>query len=124
MVNERLLGYVRDNLQAGFSRGDIEVALRAAGWEASDIAAAFADANAGAPRRGMAPVNSTQSAINTELQRLEMQRPRRGGQPAAAGGIIGWMIQKRLVSSKQQANIVLIICTILITALALWNFYR
>ena len=126
MLNEQLLGYVRDNLRAGFRRPDIEASLHAAGWDALDVAAAFTAIGGGSPTAPAgAPHNATQRAVDSEVARLQTQfRATHGKQQAGGGGIIGWMIQKKLVSSQRQANMILIGFTVAFAALAIWIALR
>lgn len=41
MLSQELLSYIRQNTQEGFSRADIEDALRKSGWSDADILTAF-----------------------------------------------------------------------------------
>lgn len=126
MLTEQLLAYVRENTNAGFKRADIEAALKASGWDALDIAAAFtAVSGAPAPQPILTAPSaaqlSDQNVITTEVSRFKAQAKQFSKlkvQEKGGTGIIGFLLRHNLASSKQMANIVLIICTLLLVALA------
>ena len=134
MITEQLLSYIRDNMKAGHGRADIEVALRAAGWDAPDIAAAFtalqngssAPATMAMPRA--ASPGSAQADVNAELVRIQAELKTRGrstlaGQQSTETGIIGWMIKHKMVSSRKQANLFLVTMSVISIGLIVWiNF--
>ena len=133
MLNEQLLAYVRDNVKAGFQRTDIEVALRASGWDAADIAAAFTTVtgSAAAPDAKTAQINSKASAeqqsIDAEVARIQAEiktTSKKKSYETEETGIIGWMIRHNLASTKQRANMILISLTVVMLALALWIAFR
>ena len=131
MLNEQLIAYVRENTKAGFKRADIEAALKSSGWDALDIAAAFT-ATTGAPapqplNAPAAPPLSDQQSINTEVSRfraLNKQSSQKKIPDATEGGIIGFMLRNNLASSRQMANIMLIMCGVLCAGLAWWITFR
>ncbi|MDQ5955401.1 MAG: hypothetical protein QG621_404 [Patescibacteria group bacterium] len=136
MINDQLLTYIKDNLHAGYTKADIEVSLRTAGWDAADIATAFS-ALAGPTPTIPAPgtptaqpssikAGSAQSDVDVELARIqaELQKAHKGSAKIAPlteeTGIIGWMLRKKMVSSKNQANSVLIVLAVVFLGLAAW----
>jgi|GEM_PF-3202310 len=115
MLNEQLLAYVRENTRAGFSRSEIEQALKNAGWDPADIAAAFSVQQ---------PTTPTTPATPSPVPPLSHPTPRSLYRPATSAGgqsgIVGWMIKKRLVQGETQANMVLILLTVMCLGLAVW----
>lgn len=129
MLSEELINYIKQNQAAGFSRLDIETTLKNAGWDAVDIAAAFASlGGVTSPPRTSSPLggrnpNDIQRSVDEEVARLRSQTlAARSANQQGIGesGIIGWMMKRKIVSSKSQANIVLIVVIILCLAGAAW----
>jgi hypothetical protein len=129
MLSEELISYIKQNQAAGFSRPDIESALKNAGWDAIDIAAAFASLGGTTPPpRTKAPFGSNnpsdiQRSVDEEVSRLRSQAlAARSASQTGTGdtGIIGWMLKKKIVSTKSQANLVLIIVIVVCLAGAAW----
>ncbi len=140
MITDQLLTYIKDNLQAGYTKADVEVSLRAAGWDAADIAAAFGalagtpttpPPAASAPAQRSAQAGSTQSDVDAELARIqaELQKAHKGSPKktlveTGEQGIIGWMLRKKIASSKNQANSMLIVLAAVFLVLAAWIAFR
>ena len=132
MLSEQILTYVRENLNAGFKRSDIEAQLLAAGWDSVDIAAAISTVTgeSASPLRratgaGSSAPSVEQQSIDAEVARIQAElkkspNTKKKNFETPEVGIIGFMLRHNLASSKQMANSVLIILAVCAVALALW----
>src|ERR1035437_3594857 len=141
MGTQPLLDYIRQNLAAGLARADIEKALFAAGWAAQDITDGFnAIENPGVAMppsaiRAPAPhvsgpvvsANDNAAEVARILHEVELEAKRqkwRGSTTSTpvVGGIIGWLIAKKIVEEESQANIALL-CVAVIAILHVVGIY-
>lgn len=137
MSTQEVITYIEEQKKAGFSRTDIEQALRASGWSAADIAVAFGDVPA--PPPVSSPTSTSPEAFLAEMERR--REAARAAQPQVDAtatqyplpqaippvsqekGLIGFLINRGIVSTKEQANNVLIVVFIIVVAITLWyNF--
>ena len=141
MVTQQLLDYIRQNLANGLARADIEKALLAAGWIAQDVTDGFTAIeppgvvvpppviSAPAPQVSSPVLTADDNAAETariqhELE-LEAKRQKWRGatvETPVIGGIIGWLIAKKIVEKESQANIALIGVAIIAAVLAVGIF--
>lgn len=138
MSTPELTTYIEEQKKAGFSRTEIEQALRASGWNATDIAIAFGDVPP--PPTTTSPTSTSPEAFLAEMQRrreaanvAQAQSPQTAQTqyaipqtvPELSGetGIIGFLIKKGIVSTKEQANMVLIGVIVVVVGITFWyNF--
>jgi len=122
MLSEQLLSYIKENTQAGFSRPEIEAALRAAGWSDVDIAAGFAsDTPASA-----APAPSTlQQDTNREVVRAqdELRRSHEAAPARRTSNLSDFLIQHKLASSKETAQLILVVTAMLFCFVVYFVFF-
>ncbi len=131
MVNEQILSYIRQNLQAGFQMPDIEIALRSAGWSDEDITAGFA-ALKSAPQKTPLTAHQTQDqkAANAEIHRIEEQSKRAVERATTQisnqkeVGIYGFLLRNNFASSKQSANVLFVAGIVFVIVLLYWIFLR
>ena len=145
MITQQLLDYIRQNLATGVARADIEKALLAAGWSVQDISGGFTmieHPEAVMPPPPVVPVSAPQvsmqvasvndDAAETDRIRheveLEVKRQKWRGATTntpVVGGIIGWLIAKKIVEEESQANIALIgvavISIVLAAGIFIWS---
>lgn len=145
MITQQLLDYIRQNLVAGTARTDIEKALLVAGWVAQDVNDGFAMIDH--PERMappspvvptsipqvIKPVSTDDNAAETARirQELELEAKRQKWRSVTTdtpvvGGIIGWLVAKKIVEEESQANIALLGVAIIAGVLAIgiymwWN---
>ena len=137
MVTQQLLDYIRQNLAAALVRADIEKALLASGWAVQDITDGFTaiehpgsmvpppKVSAPAPRVSPANDNAAEEARLLHELALEAKRQKWRGattSTAVVGGIIGWLIRKKIVEKEAQAYIALIGVAIIVIVLAVGIF--
>jgi hypothetical protein len=137
MVTPQLLDYIRQNLATGLARADIEKALVAAGWAVQDITDGFtAIEHPGsavpppvvpAPAPRVSPPNDNAAETIRIQKELELEAKLQKWRGATAstpviGGIIGWLIRKKIVEKEAQANIALIGVAIIAIVLAVGIF--
>lgn len=137
MSTQEVTTYIEEQKKAGFSRTDIEQALRASGWSATDIAVAFGDMPAPPPTTS--PTSTSPEAFLAEMERrreaarvtqpkvdttaTQYPLPQTIPEVSQEKGLIGFLINKGVVSTKEQANNVLIVVFIVVVAITLWyNF--
>ncbi len=131
MITDQLLTYIKEQIAQGRSRAEIEAALSASGWDVTDIAAGFEAVYPGAPTtpKISTPSNNAQSEVDAEVARIqaELATSKKRSPYSPAGevqtgetGIVGWMIRKNLVASKNQANAVLLMLIVVFFGLTLW----
>jgi hypothetical protein len=122
MVNDQLLTYIRQSLASGLKKPDIEKALLSAGWIAMDIRAGFESLD-----KPVAPPivddNDAETARILHEVEVEMKRHKWRGADASTpivGGMIGWLIAKKLAHDEVQANLMLLGVSIIIIVLTVW----
>jgi hypothetical protein len=141
MTDPVLLDYIRQNLGKGISRSDIEAALLAARWSTPEITEGFEaiehpEASATStpaarpphpsqhpPPTSPADDNAAEVArIEEELAREAQRQKWRGATTSTpvVGGIIGWLIARKVVSDELQANEVLIGIVVGAIVLSTW----
>ena len=135
MVTPQIVNYIRQNLAAGLVKEDIEKALLGAGWAAQDITDGFNTIEH--PKISMSSQSTSTPAQDdsaTETARiqneLELEARRQKWRATTAntpvvGGIIGWLIAKKIVEGELQANLsllgVAIIATVLAVGIYIWS---
>ncbi len=138
MVTKQLLDYIHQNLAAGLTRADIEKELLTAGWQAQDVSEGFT-AIVVPPPVASAPIQQAQvsptddnaaevARIQHELETETRQQKYRSlyhgatAKTPVVGGIIGWLVKKKIVEGESQANIALLGVAIIAVVLAVGIF--
>ncbi len=80
MVRQELVDYIKQNLEAGFARPDIEQSLKAAGWADADVADTFATFAVESP----APQAEAPAAAEEEGNLIGLMVPHQGDEEVAA----------------------------------------
>ncbi len=132
MVSEQLLSYIKENLQAGFSRHDIEATLHTAGWTDADVAATFEMIKQAKTLTGAAQtpaVSHAQSIADAEVARIQEELRVANANKHTPGttdetGIVGFIIKTNMATTKQGAQILLGVLGVVVLALLYMLFLR
>ncbi len=134
MLSEELLSYIRQNTQAGFTRAEIELALRNSGWSDADILTAFGTITQiphmqSAPSIATSQVSSAQISTNAEIARIQEELRKSSGNKPTHGvttetGLVGLLIRTNMASSRQGAKITLVMAGLFIAVVVYFVFLR
>ena len=135
MISEQLVDYVKQNMQAGFSRTQIETTLHAAGWTDTDILTAFDSiSRAQAITHGTTParepaVTELQHSTDVEVARIQEELRTSQANTRIPGnttetGIVGFIIKTNMASTKRGAQVLLVALSVIICGLLYVIFLR
>ena len=131
MVAPELLQYITQNKAAGFSEEQIIVALRAAGWAEDAIAEALSGSIAVSGGSVATPPTNPQTGPSTEeeLARIQNELAQANNkfhphqdphEQSQGGGLTGVLVRKHIVQNEAQANILMILISVISISISVW----